>query len=49
MKNKLLIIGESGHGKVVADIALKMNKWQSIDFLDDNENLKTSMGIDVMG
>ncbi|KAB8133396.1 acetyltransferase, partial [Gracilibacillus oryzae] len=25
MKNKLLIIGASGHGKVVADIAMKMN------------------------
>lgn len=49
MKNKLLIIGASGHGKVVADIALKMNKWESISFLDDNENLKSSMGIDVIG
>ncbi|WP_349727927.1 acetyltransferase [Peribacillus frigoritolerans] len=49
MKNKLLIIGASGHGKVVADIALKMNKWQSLAFLDDNENIKTSMGIEVIG
>ncbi|TQE90935.1 acetyltransferase [Ureibacillus terrenus] len=49
MKNKLLIIGASGHGKVVADIALKMNKWESISFLDDNQNLKSSMGIDVIG
>jgi sugar O-acyltransferase (sialic acid O-acetyltransferase NeuD family) len=49
MKNKLLIIGASGHGKVVADIALKMNKWQGIAFLDDDENLITSMGIDVIG
>lgn len=49
MKNKLLIIGASGHGKVVADIALKMNKWESISFLDDSENLKSSMGIDVIG
>lgn len=32
MKNKLLIIGASGHGKVVADIAIKMNKWNSIAF-----------------
>ena len=38
MKNKLLIIGASGHGKVVADIALKMNKWKSIAFLDDDES-----------
>lgn len=49
MKNKLLIIGASGHGKVVADIALKMNKWQSIAFLDDDESIKSSMGIKVIG
>lgn len=49
MKNKLLIIGASGHGKVVADIALKMNKWQSVVFLDDDESLRTSMGIEVIG
>lgn len=49
MKNKLLIIGASGHGKVVADIALKMNKWKTISFLDDDENIKTSMGLKVIG
>lgn len=49
MKNKLLIIGASGHGKVVADIALKMNRWQSIAFLDDDESIKSSMGIEVIG
>jgi sugar O-acyltransferase (sialic acid O-acetyltransferase NeuD family) len=48
-KNKLLIIGASGHGKVVADIAMKMNRWQHIDFLDDNENIKSVLGIDVIG
>ncbi|MFE4425943.1 acetyltransferase [Peribacillus butanolivorans] len=49
MKNKLLIIGASGHGKVVADIALKMNKWASIAFLDDDGSIKSSMGIKVEG
>ncbi|HWO77456.1 MAG TPA: acetyltransferase [Bacillus sp. (in: firmicutes)] len=49
MKEKLLIIGASGHGKVVADIALKMNKWHSIAFLDDNKDIKSSMGIEVIG
>mgnify|MGYP002733999642 FL=1 len=49
MKNKLLIIGASGHGKVVADIALKMNKWQSVAFLDDDKSIKTSMGLEVIG
>ncbi|WP_088052513.1 acetyltransferase [Virgibacillus dakarensis] len=49
MKNKLLIIGASGHGKVIADIALKMNKWENIAFLDDDESLKSSMGLEVIG
>jgi len=49
MKDKLIIIGASGHGKVVADVAIKMNKWQSISFLDDDESIKTSMGLDVIG
>lgn len=49
MKDKLLVIGASGHGKVITDVALKMNKWKSISFLDDDENIKSSMGIDVIG
>lgn len=49
MKNKLLIIGASGHGKVVAEIASKMNKWQSIAFLDDDKSIKSSMGLEVIG
>lgn len=49
MKNKLLIIGASGHGKVIADIALKMNKWANIAFLDDDVSIKSSMGIEVIG
>ncbi|HDR4707883.1 TPA: acetyltransferase [Bacillus paranthracis] len=48
MKKKLLIIGASGHGRVIADIALKMNKWQSVAFLDDNENIGCSMGIEII-
>lgn len=49
MKDRLLIIGASGHGKVVADIAIKMNKWQVIAFLDDDESIKSSIGLDVIG
>jgi sugar O-acyltransferase (sialic acid O-acetyltransferase NeuD family) len=49
MKEKLLIIGASGHGKVVADIALKMNKWKYIAFLDDNKEINPSMDIPVIG
>ena len=48
MKNKLIIIGAGGHGRVVADIAIKMNKWQSVVFLDDDESIKTSMGLEVI-
>lgn len=32
--NKIAIFGASGHGKVVADIAL-LNGWDEIDFFDD--------------
>ena len=31
--SKLLIIGAGGHGKVVADTAVKMNIWNKIDIL----------------
>lgn len=49
MKDRLIIIGASGHGKVVADIAIKMNKWQSISFLDDDSSISTCMGIPIIG
>lgn len=49
LNNKLLIIGASGHGKVVADIALKMKKWNEIAFLDDNDDIKETLGIEVIG
>lgn len=45
----LIIIGAGGHGRVVADIALRTNRWEYIYFLDDDEALKYSMGIEVIG
>ena len=36
MKNKLLILGSGGHGRVVADVAEKTKFFQEISFLDDN-------------
>ena len=48
-KNKLLISDASGHGRVVADIAFKMNRWQQIAFLDDDETINSSIEIDVIG
>lgn len=47
MKN-LLIIGASGHGKVVADIA-KLNGYKTIYFLDDDKNVKQCGSYDVIG
>jgi sugar O-acyltransferase (sialic acid O-acetyltransferase NeuD family) len=35
MKDKLVIIGASGHGKVVADVAALTGKYKEIVFLDD--------------
>ncbi|WP_367038092.1 acetyltransferase [Rossellomorea marisflavi] len=48
-KDKLLIIGAGGHGKVVADIAVNMKNWESIVFLDDDENITQSLGFNVVG
>ena len=45
---KLAIIGASGHGKVVADIARK-NGYTEIVFLDDNENIHECGGYPVIG
>ena len=49
MNKELIIIGASGHGKVIADIALKMNRYDKIYFLDDNEKVKECMGFAVVG
>ena len=46
---KLIIIGAGGHGKVVADIAVKMHKWQEIAFLDDDETRIFPLGIKFIG
>ena len=45
---KLVIIGASGHGKVVADIARK-NGYNEILFLDDNDNLTQCGTFPVVG
>lgn len=36
--NKLLIIGAGGHGRVIYDIALSLNKYDEIKFLDDGKD-----------
>lgn len=48
VSKKLIIIGASGHGKVVADIAEK-NGYTNIVFLDDDENMKYCGKYPVIG
>ena len=45
---KISIIGASGHGKVVADIAEK-NGYDEIEFFDDDENLSSCGKWPVVG
>lgn len=45
---QLVIIGASGHGKVVADIARKTG-YNAISFLDDNEAIMECGGYAVVG
>lgn len=45
---KLAIIGASGHGKVIADIARK-NGYKEIVFLDDNDNIFKCDNYPVIG
>lgn len=48
MKEKLIIIGASGHGKVVLDIALRCN-YEVLGFLDDDREKKELAGYPVLG
>ena len=48
MSKKLVIIGASGHGKVIADIALN-NGYEIVGFLDDNDAVKEIAGFPVLG
>lgn len=47
-EKKLVIIGASGHGKVVADIALKCG-YSDVVFLDDNIKLVECAGLPIVG
>ena len=48
MMNRLIIIGASGHGKVIADIAVK-NGYEDIAFLDDNAEATECAGFPIIG
>lgn len=45
---RLIIVGASGHGKVVADIA-RLTGYSEIIFLDDDETIKDCCGYPVIG
>ena len=45
---RLVIIGASGHGKVIADIAV-LNGYGNIVFLDDDQSIKECAGFPVVG
>lgn len=45
---RLIIIGASGHGKVVSDIA-RLNGYKNIVFLDNNSALRECAGYPVLG
>lgn len=47
--DNLLIIGASGHGKVIVDIALALNKYHEVSFLDDDESISECLGFGVIG
>ncbi len=49
MHRNLMLIGASGHGKVVTDIAKCTGRYESIAFLDDDLSLQDSMGFPVVG
>jgi hypothetical protein len=46
--SRLIIIGASGHGKVIADIAARCG-YTDIAFLDDNPDAGECMGYSVIG
>ena len=48
MKNKLVIIGSGGHGRVVADIAVETDRYKDIYWVDDAD-LSAKLGKQYLG
>lgn len=48
MNKKLIIIGASGHGKVVADLAIK-NEYEILGFVDDGKPEGEHFGFPILG
>lgn len=49
MHSELIIIGAGGHGKVVADIAEQLHRYETIIFLDDSATEKECIGYPIVG
>ncbi len=48
--SSLLIIGAGGHGRVLADVAMEMRRWERIAFADDRAaTLDRPLGLEVLG
>ena len=48
--NELIILGAGGHGKVCANIASDLKKWDKIFFLDDDyPNRKECVSYPIIG
>ncbi len=45
---QLMIIGVKANGKVAAEAALKMNRWERIAFLEDDPSISSCMGIRIV-
>jgi sugar O-acyltransferase (sialic acid O-acetyltransferase NeuD family) len=48
-RSRPLILGASGHGRVVADIASRLNRYEQIAFLDDDEGKTSALDHPVLG
>lgn len=44
----LLILGAGGHGKVIADIASQLGKWNKIAFADDRIDINTILNFPIV-
>jgi sugar O-acyltransferase (sialic acid O-acetyltransferase NeuD family) len=45
----LLVIGAGGHGRVVADAAMTMGRWQTVCFADDRTDVRNVLGFELVG
>lgn len=49
LRKRLILIGAGGHGRSAADVARKMNRWETIAFLDDRKETDSVMGVRILG